>query len=172
MATNLEFIKKVKAQEVASVEITDIFSDRYDKYIIKHPHHYDTGTTDQRLQMLDSSGTAITTSIYKYATLNLNSNTGSSDEYNNASDHTRSFSYLTPSYYQSGLVELEIYNPYNSASYTYWSWRSNYYQSGTSRMESRHSIGYIGDYARHTGIKIYAPSANWIDFQLEVYGVS
>lgn len=172
MATNLEFIKRVEAQQVASVEITDIFSDRYDKYLIKHPHHYDVSTTDQRLQMLDSSGTAITTSVYKYASLNLISSAGATDEYNNANDHTRSFSYFTNSYYQSGLVELEIYNPYNSASYTYWSWKSNYYQSSTSRMEARLSIGYIGDYARHTGIKLYAPSANWLDFQLEVYGVS
>ena len=171
MATNLEFIKSVRAYSVASLEITDIFSDKYDKYLIKHPHHYDTGTTDQRLQMLDSTGTAITTSVYKYASLNLTSSVGASDEYNNANDHTRSFSYLTPSYYQSGLVELEIYQPYNSASYTYWSWKSNYYQSGTSRMEARFSIGYIGDYARHTGIKLYAPSASWNEIQLDIYGV-
>ena len=67
MATNTEFIKQTTATIVTSLEVTDIFSDKYDiYYIVMDFERSGTNATQaNKITLIDSTDTEVT-SGYKY----------------------------------------------------------------------------------------------------------
>lgn len=117
MATNKEFIKKVSARDVTSLEFTDIFSDRYDVYnvILEFTR---SGTNQKQaniLTLLDSSGTEIT-SGYGYTIMQLNLNTTGTYSERNDNSHG-DITWI--SYDNEGSADIMIYNPFSSTAATF-----------------------------------------------------
>jgi len=174
MATNLEFIKSVSSTGTASVDITNIFTDKYDVYCIKSTTYELVGSASQNLyrRLLDSTGTVISATEYASATLE-----GRAWDSSFLESRSTSQNYMATGGYinddsteGTGFVQY-IYNPYNSSSYTFSQTQSSSWNNNASRgLVMRKGISVHKNAEQITGIRYYV-AAGTFTFEASVYGV-
>ena len=68
MVASLKFIKDVTGSGALSqIDVTNVFSDKYNKYYFVINHGTSQGDTYMNMRFLDSTGTVISDSEYAYA---------------------------------------------------------------------------------------------------------
>ena len=120
MATNLQFIhKETISSSTSSVSIDNVFSSHYDVYKITISGVSTVGTSGTFLgiRFIDNSGSLITGNEYDWADMEMRTD-GFTD------DNSEGVSFMR----MNGLADqspeslgenINIYNPYNSSSYTF-----------------------------------------------------
>jgi len=165
MATNLEFITALSSTGTASVDITNIFSDKYDVYCIKSTTFEIVGTSSQNLyrRLLDSTGTVISATEYASAILEGRAWDSSMLESRSTSQNYMGVGgYINDDSTEgTGFVQY-IYNPYNSSSYTFSQTQSSSWM--------RKSITVHKNAEQITGIRFYVAGGTF-SFEASVYGV-
>ena len=128
MATNLQLIQEFSiAENTTNAIIDNIFSDKYDVYqvlLTNYSNLTDTGGNRTKLRFIDSAGNEESGVNYSYASLKLLASTTFGQSISTSTtliDHINRVDTGTT----SGNVNLTIYNPYSSSSYTFCQWQSN-----------------------------------------------
>jgi hypothetical protein len=169
MATNLEFIKSAKVtSSTATLNITDIFSAKYDVYKITIANTHCSGLSDNfSARLIDSGGSQIITNydyagqiMYSYSAFGQNKSTGQNrwQRINISGAVTR----------MGGLV-MYVFNPFSST-YTFQiSQSSNYDGSG---LQGYKNIGVNKNATSCTGISFFDNGGLTIEqSNINVYGV-
>lgn len=163
MATNKQFIKQTTATSVTSLEVTDVFSDKYDIYYIVMDFTR-SGTNQKQanlISLLDSSSTEIT-SGYEYAVQQMNYGSSSGSE----RQATSGANIVWMTYDNEGYSDLYIYNPYSSSDNTFFKGNSsgdNYGWLGIGMLDATTSC---------TGIKFtFNGTGQYDEIIVNVYGV-
>ena len=130
MASNLEFIKQVVGTDVASLEMTDIFSANYDVYRI---HFFDAEVSHDDynyFRVINASGTD-SGSNYCYADLLMYAHTSFAEVKSTSTTTANYLGYSYPAGYDDGIgVTLDIYNPFDSSSYTFFNAQFSSFANG------------------------------------------
>ena len=166
--SNLRLINETTASNVANVSVTDVFSADFDIYKITILQ--DTGAGNSvKTQLINSSGSTITTSNYAYAQYQMRSNTSFSDADRSAStDSMRLFLQGT----NDGGATMYIFNPFSSSSYTFGlAQQSLYYGGAGIPSMSMKTIGALKLTTSCTGIKFTPITPNFTDFDCKIYGL-
>jgi len=130
MATNLQFIKQVVGTDVASLEMTDIFSANYDVYQIQLVGAEVSNDDYNYFRVINASGTD-TGSNYCYADLLMYSFTSFAEVKSASSTTANYLGYLYPANYDDGIgVTMTVYNPFNSSSYTFFNAQFSSFANG------------------------------------------
>ena len=118
---NLEFIhKETISASTSSVSIDNVFSSSYDVYKITINGVSTVGTTGTFLaiRFIDNAGSVITDNEYEWADLEMRSDA----TFNNDNDTATSFmrmNGITDQSPESMGANVNIYNPYDSSSFTF-----------------------------------------------------
>jgi len=172
--TNLQFIKSVSSTGTSSVDITNIFTDKYDVYCIKSDTFEIVGTSSQNLyrRLLDSTGTVISDTEYASATLEGRAWDSSFIESRSTSqNYMATSSYINDDSTEgTGFVQY-IYNPYDSSSYTFSQTQTSSWNNNASRgLVMRKGISVHKNAEQITGIRYYVAGGTFT-FKASVYGV-
>lgn len=176
MATNLEFIKSVSSSaSVTSVDITDCFSDKYDVYKLILADLDIAGAGDENIavRFLDSGGSVISASEYDYATYFMYSYASYSDS-NRATGQT---SLVYGMGYSSDRNDgslgsfINIFNPYDSSSYTFTTQQSTTVTSSSVYAISNKGIGVHKSAEQLSGVRIFVDSGTIERLGASIYGV-
>jgi hypothetical protein len=170
MATNLQFIKSASGSSVSSLSVTDCFNDSYNVYEIYITSFEQSGTADSRFSLLDSGGSEITDTSYDWAYLSMHSDSSFTEGKNTSQTHFRDFSYDVTNYSDGIGVKIVMYNPYASSSYTFCTWNSSFYDTGTGGRGKK-GIGVLRSAETCTGIKFFGDSGTLDNIKVTVYGV-
>jgi hypothetical protein len=166
--SNLRLINETTASSVSSVSITDVFSADFDIYKITILQ--DTGAGNSvKTQLINSSGSTITSSNYTYAQYQMRSNTSFSDaDRLTSTDSMRLFLQGTD---DSGTT-MYIFNPFSSSSYTFGlAQQSLYYGGAGIPTMTMKTIGALKLPTSCTGIKFTPITPNFTDFDCKIYGL-
>ena len=169
MATNLEFIKSASGT-ASTLDVTDLFSDRYDVYKIVIPtFSRTTANWNLEMRLLNSSGTPITT-LYDNAGLIMVSYGAFGEHRNPNNDCFDVIGYNTTDV-GFGAV-MYIYNPYDSSSYTFLQQQSLGWVNG-SGLAGYKVIGVHKSAQQITGVQfgIYQSAGIMNNIEVSVYGV-
>ena len=172
--TNLQFIKSVSSTGTALVDITNIFTDKYDVYCIKATTYELVGSPSQNLyrRLLDSTGTVISATEYKSATLEGRAwDNGFLESKSSGQNDMATSGYINDDSTEgTGFVQY-IYNPYDSSSYTFSQTHSSSWNDNASRgLIMRKGISVHENAEQITGIRYYV-AAGTFTFGASVYGV-
>ena len=177
MATNLQFIKSVSATSgVTSLSITDVFSANYDVYQITFSNLKGVTAEDYvDFTYIDSGGSEITTSKYDRAHLIMLSKDSDfvEDTKVNQANFDR-FLYLRTltGIGESASGNINVYNPFSSSSYTFFSGQSAMYNESLTRLFGIKTIGVLKETTSVTGFKLTVePSGEFDRLEVDVYGV-
>jgi len=171
MAGSLEFIKNVNgSSNVSSVDVANVFSDKYDVYKIVTTITTDSSFLEVSMRLLDSGGSQISSAEYDNAGLELRSSTTFGE--------TRVIGdteIIRPMRTGSGTAlagnnVIYISNPYDSSSYTFLQYQVSAFgtsdnlvgQKGMSVHKSAETI---------SGFKYFVSSNNITSHNVSVYGV-
>ena len=166
--SNLRLINETTASNVANVSVTDVFSADFDIYKITILQ--DTGAGNSvKTQLINSSGSTITTSNYTYAQYQMRSNTSFSDaDRSTSTDSMRIFLQGT----NDGGTTMYIFNPFSSSSYTFGLAQQSLYYGGAGIPQmSMKTIGALKLTTSCTGIKFTPITPNFTDFDCKIYGL-
>jgi len=136
MATNLEFItSETITSSISTLDIDNVFSDKYDTYAITTSGICTTSTTANyvHLRLLDSTGTVISANEYDRAMLSLKAETSFSDDKITNTNILDYFFGVTDSEPESMGSVGYVYNPFDSSSYTFFGFQSSARISGVHR---------------------------------------
>jgi|13_taG_2_1085334.scaffolds.fasta_scaffold07254_6 hypothetical protein len=172
--TNLQFITSVSSTGTSSVDITNIFSDKYDVYCIKSTTYEIVGSASQNLyrRLLDSTGTVISATEYASATLEGRAwDSSLLESRSNGQNYMATGGYINDDSTEGvGFVQY-IYNPYNSSSFTFSKTQSSSWNNNSSRgLVMRKGISVHKNAEQITGIRYYVASGTF-SFKASVYGV-
>jgi len=169
MATDLQFIKSAEvSSSTATLNITDVFSEKYDVYKITIANTHCSGLSDNfSARLIDSGGSQITTN-YDYAGLIMWSYTGFGANRSTGQNRWQRISISGTETRQGGLV-MYVFNPFSS-SYTFQtSQGSNYDGSG---LQGYKNIGVNKNATSCTGISFFDNGGLTIEqANINVYGV-
>lgn len=173
MVGSLEFIKsETISSSVSSISVTDCFSAKYDVYkvIIEGVSKADTTGRNLDMQYIDSTDTVVTSAIYDYARLlMLTYASFSESKFTNQTILAGVGGADGTSGYATNSI-LYVFNPFDSASYTFNTNQVSLSQSTGSYGEKQ--IGVLKQTSSITGFKIsVASSENVNSGTVSVYGV-
>lgn len=165
MATNLELINATYADfGVATIDINDVFSDHYDTYRVVLRTRGDGNNKDIRMRFKTTSGVDSTLNYQIMSQQLLSYSTPSNVKYNQSS--------IIPLLYDSafgGGYTATIYKPYDSSSYTYYTFLGGgEYSSGQIFHKSQ---GFQTSAQQVTGFQILTNTGTMYDTTIQVYGV-
>jgi len=125
MSTNLQFIKSASGNSVSTLSITDCFNANYDVYQVFISKVDITGLEWVEFQYLDTSGNALTGTVYDEAVMELLSYGGFSESRSTSRDeHGRVIRLQADSNDGAGCL-ITIYNPFTSGTNTFASTQSS-----------------------------------------------
>ena len=170
MASNLEFITSKSGSSVSTLSIENCFSDKYDIYKVVIDN-IDFVSADLKFRFINASG-VVSSSNYDSAVL-LQRAYGN-DALNQTNDGTefRSIGFYDQSSGvnegKGGATVINIFNPFNSSSYTFANWQN----AGVSSLgtPARKGVGVLTVSESHTGINFNA-SATILAVKASIYGV-
>ena len=171
MAGNLEFIKSETGSSVTSLDVTDCFSADYDVYQINLVQ-FDRATADfAGIRLLDSGGTVITANEYDYAFLNMRSYSTFAENRATNTSFINGFAYsqTTALDTTTGTV-WNIFNPYDSSSYTFTKGQSSVMVDGYG-VSSFKAISVHKSAEQITGFQIYTNAVSF-NATVKVYGLA
>jgi len=169
---NLEFIKsETITSSISTLDIDNIFSDKYDVYCITTTglNTVSTTGTDIDGRFLDSTGTVISATEYDYAHLNLKGEANTSESKATSADHISIMFGSTDLAPETTGGVTYVYNPYDSSSYTFVQAQISSRISGLFR--GRKLIGVHKSAETIRGVRLVFVSANVDDGIVSVYGV-
>lgn len=166
---NLELITSQTGTTVANLDLTNVFTDKYDVYCITSYTFEPTTTQNLGYRLLDSTSTVISASEYDWAFLDVKSNTSFVEYRSTTATYMGSLSYSDANGTQGSGFVLYIYNPYDSSSYTFGQWQDSSFNTG-SGSTGRKGISVHHSAEQITGIRFYVGSGT-MDFDVSVYGV-
>jgi len=170
MAGNLEFIKSTTGSSVTSLDVTDCFSADYDVYQFNLVQ-FDRATADfAGIRFLDSGGTVITANEYDWAHMNMRSYSTFAERRatNNSYIDGLAYSQTTSLDTTTGAV-WNIFNPYESSSYTFTKGQSSVMVDGYG-VTAFKAIGVHKSAEQITGFQIYTAGTSF-NATVKVYGV-
>lgn len=154
MAGSLELISTTTmTDDVQTVNITNVFSDKYDVYMIKGSNMLgkNSTATGLNLRFINASDSVIT-SGYTYAQVGLKGNTSFSEGRGTSEDRIWNvFGGLDDSGQSAGNIAY-IFNPFSSSSYTFTISQSSAFPSGNFRMYK--GIGLYPQTTSLTGLQV------------------
>lgn len=168
MAGKFIKIKSLSGTDVASLDMSNCFNERYDIYEIFTTVKRASGSSSTAVyqRFLDSSGSEITGSNYNEGTWRISQNSGSYDRVYSTSD-----TYMNSIAFNDGdsvgTIRHIISNPYASDRYIS-GYVSRYYEINTPTERAQYGLSGLKDVQRVTGIKTYSSSGN-IDVDIAVY---
>jgi hypothetical protein len=170
MATNLEFIKSASGTSVSSLSVTDCFSDKYDVYAVNiSVSGLSTGQGWTKLRFLDSVGTEINQTEYDYASLGLLSYSTFIEEKNTSVTYIDRIHHIS-TVSTGANTWINVYNPYDSSSYTFTTSQSNGNVS-TPNLVGNKAIGVHKSAEQISGLIFYPNSGTFNNIDISVYGV-
>lgn len=170
MASNLEFITSSSGSNVSSHSIENCFSAKYDIYKVV----IDTiefASADLKFRFLNASG-VVSSSNYDSAVLLQRAYGVAALNQTNDGAEFRSIGFYDQSSGvgtgKGGATVINIYNPFNSSSYTFANWQN----AGVSSIgtPARKGVGVLTVSESHTGINFTA-SATILGVKASIYGV-
>jgi len=169
---NLEFIKSASGTSVTTINVTDIFTEKYDVYMVSISKIDLSATFGVNLRLLDSGGTPITTSNYNTASLSLNAGSAFGETRYTNLDRFINFGVYSSGSEVGGATIAYFYNPYDNSSYTFWQLQSAGEVTGSGGFRGLKAIGVLPTAATHSGISLTSNGANLFDnITVNVYGV-
>ena len=112
MATNLQFIKSVSADNVAQLDITDCFNDNYDVYEMYWTGNGSQNVGDLAWKYLDSGGNVFANGNVDQATLRMNPSSSFSEVRDTNSNTPRGI--YTGSSDKDVAMKFVFFNPFSS----------------------------------------------------------
>ena len=173
MATQLEFIKSETGTSVATLSITNCFSDNYDVYAII------MGNSDIaadggffRYRFLDSGGSVISAAEYDNAGLRLNAAAAFAESRSTNETYMSGISSSTGALTAEGGTAITyVFNPYDSSSYTF-TLTQSVNANGSSSLQGFKFINVHKSAEQITGFHILSdPSRTFETVEFSVYGV-
>ena len=155
MAGRLELISTTTmTDDVQTVNITNVFSDKYDVYMIKGSNMIgkNSTATGANLRFINASDSVISSSDYYYAQLTMKGEASFGE--NRSETETRLFnvfSSLDDSGQSQGNVAY-VFNPFSSSSFTFCEWQSASMPSGNLRGHK--GIGLLDSTVSITGFQV------------------
>ena len=121
MATKLEFVKSVSgASTSSSISITDVFSDKYDVYLVTYECVTNSSSPKNvNLRFINSSNSIITNANYDYAIYQQYTHQNfvvHQDTNQTNFPQLLHYADLPP---EGSKGKFEVYNPFSSSKYTY-----------------------------------------------------
>jgi|5_EtaG_2_1085323.scaffolds.fasta_scaffold23028_3 hypothetical protein len=173
MAGNLQFIKSLSTSTaVSELKLENCFNDKYDVYKVVLKVDSVTSEAAQSIRLVDSSNNVISDTEYDFAYQFMRVGSGSY-----STDGTIGTTYWNFTMYNEGSVGgffvMDIYNPYDSSSWTFASWQmaSHYLASSQPVLMARKAIGVHRSEEQITGIAAIQSSTRLDGATLSVYGV-
>jgi len=171
MAGNLELIDKTEiTSSVSSVDITDVFSAKYDVYkIVTNGIEDTTNTPSLHIRFINSSGSVVTASNYDYAYLNMRSEGTFSENTATNITYIRGIFAFSSATDTQGSVAY-IFNPYSSSSYTF----SLYQMSSVNTtLRSTKGIGVLKQSVSMTGFQLFdIDNTDFSEGVIKTYGLA
>ena len=174
MAGSLEFIKSSTGSDVASVSVTDCFSDKYDVYkIIINKWKYVGTSNAGGMRFIDSGGSVISDSEYYHADLQMRNYAGYQD-LKEASGGTSILCGMDTSNQNgaslsTGFVSY-VYNPADSSSFTFVNFQ-DVSMYDTNAILAYKGIGLHKVAEQLTGINFINRGTGNISATIKVFGV-
>jgi hypothetical protein len=172
MATSLQFIKSLTPDgSTSSLSITNVFSAKYDNYVVTYTITTDSGSPkDVHLRLINSSDTIVTNAKYDYAYQQMNNAGLFTDTKNTEQDHITGMLGATDFPPEGVAGKFEIFNPFLSSSYTFISQQASNRHNGAEAGWK--GIATLTETTSITGLNMYLSSTNPIaDSNITVYGV-
>ena len=156
MATNLEFIKsETQSSSVTTFNVTDCFSDKYDVYqILISKADSNLDNLFFKLNFLDTSDAVITDSTYDAASLRLvASGSFLEDTFTNQTGF-RNVAQFDATDSNSAGINIMVYNPNDSSSYTFITAQSVTSIPAAALMAGTKYIGVLKNTETVTGLRL------------------
>ena len=167
---NLEFIKsETITTSVSSIDITDIFSNKYDNYCIVF---YTVASTANALRgnLLDTSGTLLNGVHYDNAMLNMLDSTGFTESRTSGDTRWERVSIHSPTGQNATMF---VFNPYNASSYTFvMTQGSTYYGAAGIGAYGQKQIGVYKQTSSVGGIRFTTAAGTLDSGKISVYGLA
>ena len=154
MAGSLELISTTTmTDDVQTVNITNVFSDKYDVYMIKGSNMIGKNSTASgaNLRFINASDSVVSSSDYHYAQLTLKGEASFSE--NRSTTETRLFnvfSSLDNNGQSQGNIAY-IFNPFSSSLFTFCQWQG---ASMPSNLRGHKGIGMLESTVSMTGFQV------------------
>ena len=169
MAGSLEFITNQTTSGQALIDLTNVFTDKYDVYCITSNTFVPTSSQSLTYRLLDSSSTVISATEYDFAFLDFRSNSSFIEQPVPNSNYMGTLPYSDANGTQGNGFALYIFNPYDSSSYTFGQWQGSSFNTG-SGMRGKKGISVHKSAEQITGIRFFVFSGT-MEFEASIYGV-
>jgi len=149
--SNLRLINETTASSVATLNITDVFSEDFDIYKITITD-FDLPTAGYiNFRLINSSGSVVTASNYNRAALQMNSDSSFGEGRSTNISYLNYLADVGTGVADTGGITSYIFNPYSSSSYTF-----SISQSSSVRTNHRSmkNIGVLKQTASMSGFQI------------------
>lgn len=172
MATSLQFIKKeTLTSEANNLSITNCFSANHDVYKIIITKVDTTAVMNMRIRFIKSDDSIDSTAKYDSAVQVLRSYTSISEQRHTGQTYWRyTASSQSASSFAGNGVEITMYNPFDSSSYTFCKNNSAGFLEG-SGIYAPHGIGVHRVEQSNTGFQMLSSNGNYEVLEVAVYGV-
>ncbi len=171
MATNLEFIKKETLTSTANnLQVTNCFSANYDVYKIFITKVDLSALANLRMRLIKSDDTVDSSANYDWAIQILRSYTTIAENKNTNQSYWELISSQSASSYAGNGVEITMFNPFDSSSYTFHKTNSAGFLEA-SGIYAPHGIGVLTVAQSITGFQMLLSSGNYEVLEVSVYGV-
>jgi hypothetical protein len=174
MATNLQFIKSVTANNSTSLSIDEVFTTDYDVYYISLQGFDDDNVVASRwyYRFLDSTGTVITASEYDYAGLDMRSGTAFAERRGTNAIGMDLYFVTDSGTGYAGTGGIYVFNPADTGSYTFLTAQTSSFSDETNLLGTK-AVGVhkVAEAIRGFNISVFSGVHNLQNGKMSVYGV-
>ncbi len=171
MATELQFIKKeILTSTANNLQVTNCFSANYDVYKIFMTKIDTSALVNLRMRLIKSDDSTDSTSSYDSATQVMRSYNAISEQRHVNNSYYRFISSQSDPSYAGNGIEITMYNPFDSSSYTFLKTNSAGFLH-SSGLYAPHGIGVNKVAQSNTGFQMLLSTGNYEVLEVAVYGV-
>ena len=169
--SNLRLLNETSVTSgVASVSVTDVFTDDFDIYKIFFTDMEIQTESYTNMRFINSSGSIVSSSNYDNAVQGIYSFTSFGELKGTSDTSIEYLNYLYPNSYDDGNGNsLYIFNPTNSSSYTFVIHQGSGMANGVGNYNFK-GIGVLHELSSITGINLFR-TGNINNLKLRVYGL-
>ena len=170
--SNLRLINQTSFSAVTSATITDVFTSDFDIYKIVFTDYFQTSGSAGRARLrFTSSGSVITSSDYRHASLAIESPSSSFPEVKSNNDTYIDFVLFANG--ETGALSsgvTYVFNPSNSSCYTFVNWQEGHFQSSFGASTEK-GIGILENLNVIDGFDIHSASGGGFNLTVKTYGI-
>ena len=171
MATNLQFIKKETLTSTANnLQVTNCFSAEYDVYKIVITKVDTSALANLRMRLIKSDDSIDSTANYDNAIQVMRSYTAIAETRSTNQSYFDYISSQSASSFAGNGIEITMYNPFNSGSYTFHKTNSAGFLEAQG-VYAPHGIGVNTVTQSITGFQMLLSTGNYEVLEVTVYGV-